>query len=370
MNEAGRRWRLILGRYAQQSLPSGQLTAQEAAIDQVLGYLYDREYTERGHRLQGGGSGASQPTAITWLERTRQLFPKSTLERLQAQAVEHYGLTELLADPQAARTLEASPELAAALLRVRGKLNANLEAGLRTVIEKVVAQIVARIKMSFIMAISGHRNRQQRSMVASARNFDWRATVRANLSHYDQRNKRLLIDQARFNSRMKRRLQWDVILCIDQSGSMAGSVLYSAVCASILAGLPGINVRLIVFDTAVVDMSHLASDPVSVLMTVQLGGGTDIAGALAYCEQLVRTPKRTVLALVSDFEEGGSVQQLLATVTRLREAGVKLLGLAALDMQGDASFDRHIGAELANRGMNIAALTPDRFAEWLAEVMQ
>jgi uncharacterized protein with von Willebrand factor type A (vWA) domain len=222
----------------------------------------------------------------------------------------------------------------------------------------------------FVAAINGRRDRQRRSILAVSRNFDWRRTIKANLAHYDMANKRLLIGQARFNSRVRRRLPWDVVLCVDQSGSMASSLLYSAVCASILAGLPGINVRLIVFDTSVVDLTHLAHDPVSVLMTVQLGGGTDIAGAMAFCERQIRTPRRTVLTLISDFEEGGSVQALLATVTRLREAGVTLLGLAALDEEAAPIYDPHIGGRLADRGMNIAALTPDHFAAWLAEVMR
>ena len=139
--------------------------------------------------------------------------------------------------------------------------------------------------------------------------------------------------------------------------------------ASILAGLPGVTVRLVLFDTPVVDMSHLAADPVTLLMRAQLGGGTDIAGAMRYCETLVTAPARTVLVLVSDFEEGGSVRSLLRTVTRLRTAGVRLLGLAALDEDARPVYDARVGGLLADRGMEIAALTPDRFAEWLAEVM-
>ena len=369
--ETARRWRLILGRYADGSLPCSQMADGDIELDQVLSYMYDREYTDRGHRMrgQGGSQDASSLKAITWLERTRKLFPQSTFERMQTQAVERYGMTELLADTQTAAALEPSPQLGAALLTVRGKLDAKLEAGLRVVITKVVDDIVARLKTTFARTVTGRRDRLRRSVQPLAQNFDWRATIRANLAHYDTERKRLLIDQARFNSRVKRRLPWDVILCVDQSGSMASSVLYSAVCASILAGLPGVNVRLILFDTSVVDLTHMAADPVGVLMTAQLGGGTDIARALGFCETLVRNPRRTVLTLISDFEEGGSVAQLLATVTRLREAGVTLLGLAALDEEAKPIYDTGVGARLADRGMNIAALTPDHFAEWLAGVM-
>ena len=371
-SEVARRWRLILGRYAEGGL-AGQLSGGDAELDQVLGYLYDREYTERGHRHQRGAGGSLDPsslTAINWLERTRKLFPRSTFERLQTQAVSRYGLTELLADQATAAAMTPSPQLGAALLRVRGKLDAKLEAGLRVVIARVVEEIVARLKTSFTAALVGRRNRQRRSFQPLAQNFDWRGTIRANLAHYDRDNKRLLIDQARFSSRVKRRLPWEVVLCVDQSGSMADSVLYSAICASILAGLPGVDVRLVLFDTSVVDMTTQVHDPVTVLMTAQLGGGTNIAGALHYCEQQIRTPKRTVLALISDFEEGGSVQDLLATVTRLRGAGVTLIGLAALDEQATPVYDPHVGGRLAERGMAVAALTPEHFAEWLAGVMK
>jgi hypothetical protein len=373
--ERVRRWRLIFGRYADPAFsgPTGAcaLTGADLELDQTLAYLYDREYAARGHRRgpSAGGLDPSQLTAVSWLERTRRLFPKSTFERLQTEAVEGYGLSEVLADPAAAEALTPSPELGAALLSLRGPLNADLEEGLRIVIAKVVAQITERLRTSFAKAFSGRTDRFKRSFQPRAQNLDWRRTIQANLRNYDPERGQLVIDQVRFNARARRRLEWDVVLLVDQSASMSASVLYSAVCASILAALPGVNVRLIVFDTAVVDLTAQAGDPVGVLMTVQLGGGTDIAGALGHCESLVTRPARTVLALISDFEEGGSVAQLLASVSRLKGAGVKLLGLGALDQDARSVWDPHVGRLLAERGMEIAALTPDRFAGWLAEVM-
>ncbi|MDR1187316.1 MAG: VWA domain-containing protein [Bifidobacteriaceae bacterium] len=383
--EQGRRWRLILGRYADRSLAGsggrgGALEAADLDLDQVLGFLYDRQYTERGHLLnrpdgigqgrdQGGGSGPSALTAITWLERTRKLFPQETFERLQTEAVERYGMTDLLADPSTAASLVPSPQLGAALLALRGKLDADLKDGVRTVIARVVADIVARLKTAFTSALTGRRDRFRRSVVPRAQDFDWRGTIRANLKNYDPVDRRLIVDQTRFTARARRHLAWDVILCVDQSASMASSVLYSAVCASILAALPGIEVRLLLFDTSVVDMTAQAHDPVDVLMTAQLGGGTDIARAVAFAEALVKRPARTVLVLISDFEEGGSIPQLLAAVGRLRGAGVTLLGLAALDESAAPAYDRRVGTMLAERGMAIAALTPEHLAEWLAEVM-
>nr|WP_260173637.1 DUF5682 family protein [Nocardioides albus] len=369
--EAARRWRLVLGRYSQDALP---VQADDGGLERALSYLYDREYTGRGHQLGGGrGRGGSlDPSALRaldWLGTAGELFPKATFERMQVDAIGRYGLTEVLGDPGAVEALEPSRELATALLQVRGKLDERSAAGMRRVIAKVVEDVVRRLRPRFVTAVGGRIDRSRRSMHRVARNFDWKRTLRANLSHYSPEHQRLLIHDVRFSARAKRSLTWDVVVLVDQSGSMAASLLYSAVCAGILTGLPGINVRLVLFDTSIVDMSHLAHDPVEVLLTAQLGGGTNIAKAVRYAEQEIRNPSRTVVALVSDFEEGGSVSELLATVRRLKSSGVRLLGLAALDEAAEPAYDRGTARRLAEAGMEIAALTPERFAEWLGEVL-
>ncbi|CAM3816180.1 VWA domain-containing protein [Ectopseudomonas alcaliphila] len=370
--ETARRWRLILGRYADRALHGANFDATQARLDKTLDYLYNREYQRRGH-VQGGRAGSlddSQLTALNWLEQAHSLFPRSTFERLQAQAIERYEISALLTDPASLATLEPSPALAKALLGVRGRLGEETRDAVRQLITRVVEEILQRLRSRFTQAIQGRRNRFRRSLIKNAQNFDWRATIAANLKHYDPQSKRLLIESPRFNARIRRQLPWDIILCVDQSGSMLDSVMYSAICASILASLPSVRVRLVLFDTQVVDLSHLAHDPVEVLLTVQLGGGTDIGKAMRYCEQLVENPQRTVLTLISDFEEGAAVSPLLACVARLNEARVKLLGLAALDDSAQPVYDPAMGQRLAARGMHIAALTPEHFAQWLAEVMQ
>jgi uncharacterized protein with von Willebrand factor type A (vWA) domain len=370
--EGARRWRLVLGRYANSTLPTSSFDAREAAIERTLSYLYDREYQQRGHRHRTEGAGGSlDPSALnalSWLGGAGKLFPKPTFERMQVQAIERYNLTELLADEETAAGLQPTPELATALLSIRGRLDSSLENGVRTVIAATVDEIVKRVKPRFQQALTGQRTRA-RSYRRSSRDFDWRTTIRANLANYDPESARLAIETVRFTSRSRRTLPWDVIVCVDQSGSMASSVMYSAICASILTALPSVAVRLVLFDTSVTDVSHLAADPVSVLMTAQLGGGTDIASALAYCESLVVTPARTVVALISDFEEGGSVSRMLATVSRMKESGATLLGLAALDERAEPSFDHQMAGRLTARGMEVAALTPEHFAEWLGDVM-
>ena len=202
-----------------------------------------------------------------------------------------------------------------------------------------------------------------------AQNLDWRGTIRRNLKNFDTRRKQIAVEQVLFFSRIQRRLPWRIILCVDQSGSMANSVIYSAVMAGILSGLPLIDVKLVVFDTSIVDLSDHVDDPVELLMSVQLGGGTNIGQAMQYCENLVEDPHRTIVVLISDFCEGAPTRSLLASCQRFREGGVKLLGLAALDETASPSYDVQMAEMLAAQGMDIAALTPKRFAEWLAKTI-
>ena len=374
---AVRRWRMVLGRYAQSALPRHP---EDAGLDGTLGYLYDREYTERGHRLsdsgaanrdgagRGGGLDASALRAIDWLDGARRLFPASTIERLERDALTRYGLSDLLADPDAVDSIRTSPELGAALLRIKGTISPALADGLRMLIARIVTDILQRLRRPMTTALTGARQRHRRSPHASARNFDWRRTIAANLGHADPQTGRLLVEEVRFMSRQRRHnVAWDIIIVVDQSASMASSLLHSAVMASILAALPGMSVRLILFDTSVADVSHLAHDPVEILMTSQLGGGTDIANAIGYAAARVTQPTRTVLALVSDFEEGGSVSSLVTRVRGLADSGVTMLGLASLTDDGAPWFDRTVADKLAAVGMRIAAMTPDRFADWLAE---
>ena len=374
---AVRRWRMVLGRYAQSALPRHP---EDAGLDGTLGYLYDREYTERGHRLsdsgaanrdgvgRGGGLDASALRAVDWLDGARRLFPASTIERLERDALTRYGLSDLLADPDAVDSIRTSPELGAALLRIKGTISPALADGLRMLIARIVTDILQRLRRPMTTALTGARQRHRRSPHASARNFDWRRTIAANLGHADPRTGRLLVEEVRFMSRQRRHnVAWDIIIVVDQSASMSSSLLHSAVMASILAALPGMSVRLILFDTSVVDVSHLVHDPVEILMTSQLGGGTDIANAVGYAAAQVTQPTRTVLALVSDFEEGGSVSSLVTRVRGLADSGVTMLGLASLTDDGAPWFDRTVADKLAAVGMRIAAMTPDRFADWLAE---
>lgn len=369
------RWRLVLGKYARDQINVGMSVEQER-IENALDFLYSREYKGRGVRdaedLTRERTGTLDPTQLTvprWLSEVRDLFPKETVALIEKHALDRYGLTELVTDPKILRRLEPNFELLKVLLTFRGQLQGEVLDEARRVIRIVVEEIKRRLITEVHRAFAGRRNRFQHSNLKIAQNLDWRGTIRKNLKNFDTRRKQIAVEQVLFFSRIQRRLPWRIILCVDQSGSMASSVIYSAVMAGILSGLPLINVKLVVFDTSVVDLSGHVEDPVELLMSVQLGGGTNIGQAMQYCEQLVEDPHRTIVVLISDFCEGAPPRSLLASCQRFREGGVKLLGLAALDETASPSYDVHMAEMLAAAGMDIAALTPKRFAEWLAKTI-
>lgn len=370
-----RRWRLVLGRYAERSLPAEGLTGAERRADRALDYLYAREMEKRGlrrdkhNRGRTGSLDPSQLTPLGWLGELRDLFPQSVCETVQAHAIDTLGMRELLSDPAVLDALEPNKDLLKSLIAYKGLADPAMREKIREVTRKIVEDIVRRLRPRVEAALTGRPNRFRRSQLKSMQNFDWRATIRDNLKNWDAQRGVIVADRLRFYGRSRRRLPWTIILCVDQSGSMLASTIYAAVMASILTALPAVEVKLIVFDTAVVDLSSEAHDPVEVLMSVQLGGGTNIAAAMEYSETLVTQPTRTVFVLVSDFEEGGSVSRMLAAAQRMASARVTLLGLGALSDDAAPVYDRRMAERLAERGMQIAALTPDRFAEWIGSVI-
>jgi Mg-chelatase subunit ChlD len=366
------RWRLVLGRYSDRRLMGGQgLGGQHGRMDQALEYLYGREYRQRGVRedVAPGSLAPSQLTLTTWLSEVRELFPNDTAEVIEKHALDRYGLTELITDPKTLERLQPNQDLLRMLLTLRGHLKGEVLHTARRIIRQVVEEIKSRLESEVRQVLAGRLNRFRHSPLAMLQNFDAGGTVRRNLKHFNRDRQQLVVEQLLFFERNNRRLPWDIVLCIDQSGSMADSVIHSAVMAGILAGLPAFRVKLVVFDTAVVDLSGHADDPVEILMSVQLGGGTDIGQAVRYCTQLVENPHRTVLVLVTDFCEGAPPGELVRAVKKLAEARVKLLGLAALDSVAQPVYDRAMAERLAACGMEIAALTPQRLAHWLVKVI-
>jgi Mg-chelatase subunit ChlD len=367
------RWRLVLGRFSRPQLNTS-LGATQQRMEAALDYLYSREYRGRGLREDSpaspeGGTDPSQFTVPAWLSEVRELFPRETVEIIEKHALDRYDLKELVTDAETLAKLEPNLDLLKTLLSFRGHLKGEVLEQARRIIRHVVEEIRKRWESEVRQALSGRLNRFRHSPIKVAQNFDWRATLRRNLKHYDPQRKALVLHEHKFFSRNTRHLPWHIVMCVDQSGSMAESVIHSAVMAGIFAGLPSLRVKLVVFDTNVVDLSGHADDPVEVLMSVQLGGGTDIAKAMQYCEKLVDQPRRTVLVLVSDFMEGGSVAHLLGAVKRMKESGIIILGLAALDADAVPVHDPQMAQRLADAGMEIAALTPKQLAGWLARIV-
>jgi len=337
----------------------------------LLEYLYGREYEGRGVRKEpaSGSLDPSQLTLVTWLNEVRELFPQDTVEVIEKHALDRYGLTELVTDPKTLERLEPNQDLLRTLLTLRGHLHGQVMEIARRIVKQVIEDIRRRLEPEVRRTLAGRLNRFRHSPLLVAQNFDALGTVRANLRHFDVERRKLAVERLKFFERNSRRLPWHIVLCIDQSGSMADSVIHSAVMAGILAGLPAFRVKVVVFDTEVVDLSEHADDPVEILMKVQLGGGTHIARAVRYCAQLIENPHRTVFVLVTDFCEGAPPGDLVRAVSALAEARVKLLGLAALDGQAHPVYDRQMAERLAGCGMEIAALTPQRLAQWLVKAI-
>jgi Mg-chelatase subunit ChlD len=365
------RWRLVLGRFAEKRL-AAPMSARAARMEAALDFLYSREYKGRGVRERGqaGSLDPSQISIPTWLGEVRELFPRETVEVIEKHALDRYGLTELVTDKETLEKLEPNMELLKTLLTFRGHLQGEVLNTVRRVIRQVVEELKRKLEMEVRRALSGQLNRFRHSPQKAAQNFDWRDTIRRNLKHYDVKRRQLVLQEPRFFARNTRLLPWQVVLCVDQSGSMADSVIHSAVMAGILAALPMVRVKIVVFDTSVVDLSEHVDDPVEVLMSVQLGGGTNIGAALNYCEGLIENPHRTVLALVSDFCEGAPPNVMLGACARMNEAGVKLIGLASLDQTAAPIYDHAMAERLVETGMHVAALTPKHFAEWLAKIIK
>jgi Mg-chelatase subunit ChlD len=370
--QARARWRLVLGRFAERGISAALGgNGTYGRMDQVLDFLYGREYGRRGVRSsdRSGTDGSSQLTIPDWIRQVRDLFPNDACEVITRHALERYQLTELVTDRETLERLEPNYDLLKALLTFKGLMKGDVLELARRVIRQIVEELRSRLESEVRPALWGRVDRVRRTRMRSARNLDFVRTIRSNLAQWDPERRRLLARTLHFRGRVKRHMSWRVIMAVDCSGSMMDSVIHSAVMAGIFKGLPSVNMRLLAFDTTVVDLSEAIDDPAELLMSVQLGGGTDIARAMRTCASLVENPTRTVVVVVTDFFEGGSAADLLSTIRKLRGEGVRVLGLAALDAEAKPTYDRQIAEACADAGAEIAAMTPKHLAEWLARVL-
>lgn len=370
-DELLRRWRLVLGSDAEpppRREPSGgRLDQVDQARDQALGFLYDREFEEREAGREGG-RGRPSPHAVKWLSQVRGLFPKSACEVLQREALQRYGLHELLRDPETLAQATPSMDLAKALIALMPSLPPASLGVVRRLIAAVVEEIERRLAAPLLASVSARRLRRHggRSRLSD---LDWRRTLALNLRHYQPELGTIVPERLLFFRRHQVSLPWRIVLLVDQSGSMLDSLIHASCIAAILARVRSLRTHLVAFSDEPVDLSHLLPDSVEVLLHTQLGGGTRIGAALAYAERLVEQPQRTIVVLVSDFYEGYDENEVLASAGRLLRSGVQLLGLATLDERSQPNYDHVLAAQLGRLGMEVAAMTPDRLAQWLGQIL-
>jgi Mg-chelatase subunit ChlD len=375
-DERLRRWRLLLGSSAQASLCCGTLGADDAAMDGALAALYGggggSAYGGQGGRSASrlGGLGGSSPKVARWLGDIRQYFPSTVVQVMQQDAIERLNLRELLFEKEMLETVTPDVHLVGTLLSLSKVMPETTKATARIVVAKVVAQIEKRIKDRTRSAVTGALNRAARTRRPKPRDIDWNRTIAANLAHYVPSHRTVIPERLVGYGRSQQVAARDIVLAIDQSGSMASSVVYASVFGAVLASLRTLRTSVVAFDTAVADLSPLLSDPVEVLFGTQLGGGTDINRAVAYCETLITRPRDTVLVLISDLYEGGDTAAMRERLRALRAAGVTVIALLALSDNGTPSYDPGNAAYLASVGIPAFACTPDAFPDLLALALQ
>ena len=343
-----------------------QITYME--MEDLLDYLYSREQGEDIRKE--GGSGSSQLTVANWITKVRTLFPKKTVEILERHALENYKMTELLTDKEVLEKLEPNQELLKTILQLKHLMKGEVLETAKRIVAKVAKEISEKLEQDIRRSVIGKVDKNSDSKVKSMRNLDIKRTIRKNLKNYDIENQRLVLEQVYFNSRVKNYNKWRVVIAVDESGSMLDCIIHSAIMAGIFAKLPMIDTKLVIFDTQVVDLSGQIEDPVETLMSIQLGGGTNIAGAMAYCETLIENPHRTIVVLVSDLCEGGSTAQLYSVSRSMIESGAKFIALTALDMDANPSYNRRVGQQLAELGAYVGAMTPEQLGDFVGKIMK
>ena len=352
-----RRWRLILGAPASeiQSLSEGDLR-----MDETLRQLYDAERT--------GGLGSSAPRVARWLGDIRTYFPAPVVQVMQKDALDRLGLKQMLLQPEMLEAVEADVHLVATLLSLNRVMPPGTKETARAVVRKVVDEIHRKLAARTEGAVRGSLNRATRSQRPRLRDVDWDRTIRANLKHYVPSEGTIVPERLIGYGRRATSLR-DIVLCVDQSGSMATSVVYAGIFGAVLASIRSVTTRIAVFDTSVVDLTENLGDPVDLLFGTQLGGGTDINRALAYCEGIITRPTQTVLVLIADLFEGGNVPEMLARAQKLVESGVQMVCLTALSDAGAPAFNATLAATFAGLGIPTFACTPDLFPDLMAAAL-
>ncbi len=354
-----RKWRLILGNH-QDDGTGYQLQDLDRKVDAALTALYESE--------RKGGLGASAPNVNRWLGDIREFFPGTVVKIMQQDAIKRLNLHSLLLEKEMLESVEPDVHLVATLMTLSRAIPEKTKDTARQVVKKVVDDLMQKLTAPMQQAISGAMNRSAKNRRPKHNEIDWRTTIEKNLKHYQPEYK-TIIPEVRFGFGRKRKSLKDIVLCIDQSGSMGSSVIYSGIFGSVMASIPAVKTHMVVFDTEVADLTDELQDPVDLLFGVQLGGGTDINRALTYCQQVITKPNDTVMVLITDLYEGGNPEEMKKKAAAIVQSGVQLVVLLALNDDGAPSYDHHNAQFMANIGVPVFACTPDKFPELMATAL-
>jgi len=355
-----KRWRLILGGEAADGT-GVSLTGLDVNLDKTLTALYDSERT--------AGLGSSSPNVTRWLGDIRTYFPSSVVKVMQQDALKRLNLTSMLLEPEMLAAVEPDVNLVATLLTLSRVIPDKTKDTAREVVRKVVDELMKKLAQPMQQAITGSLNKAAKIKRPRHNEIDWPTTIRKNLQHY-QPDYKTIIPETRIGFGRKRATLKDIVLCLDQSGSMGASVVYTGIFGAVMASLPAVKTKMVVFDTAVADLTDELQDPVDLLFGVQLGGGTDIQLALGYCQQIITRPSDTVLVVITDLYEGGNVLEMKKRFATIVDSGVQLVVLLALNDDGSPAYDHSNAGFLASIGVPVFACTPDLFPDLMASALQ
>jgi Mg-chelatase subunit ChlD len=365
------RWRLVLGDSAEEH--GICITDDEEArrVDALVGFLFAPEGNGKQSKDRSGGSGPGHTMNVPrWVDEVGQLFPRQAKEVMERELINRRGLRELMEKPEILERIEPNQELVKTLLTHRDLMNEKTRSLARKIIARVVDELKKKLKLQIEPAITGAIRRDKHSPRRVYRNLDLQRTVRRNLHRFDAGSGKLLVDRLYFHAAERKSRPWHVIVAVDQSGSMLDSAIYSAVMASIFVELPAVRTSLFLFDTEIADLSDRVGQPVDVLLSIQLGGGTDITRALQYASQLTRQPARTIVVLVTDFYEGRAERDLVHQVKEMAQAGIRMIGLGALGYDARPEYNKTTATKCRKAGMDILSCTPEKLAEAMAHIIR
>ena len=359
---AEERWQLMLG--ADKEL--GGLRGSLQAMDRALGALYNTGDDAEDRR---GGLGASAPSVTRWLGDIRNYFPSRVVRVMQTDAIERLGVRSLLTEPEVLETLEPDVHLVATLAQLSSVIPERSRATARAVVAKVARQVEERIADRLQQSVLGALNRASRTSRPRPGDIDWNRTIAANLKNYLPEHRTVVPERLIGYGRRHLGVQREFAICLDQSGSMATSVVYASIMAGVMASLRTLRTSLVVYSTDIADLTEALADPVDVIFGAQLGGGTDTSPALEYCRRTITRPSAAVLLLISDLYDSDP-KRMLEHIARIQADGIQVVVLLTLSDDGLPFYNHDVAASLGDMGVPAFGCTPDAFPDLIAAAIQ